>query len=282
MPTLIVIIEYTMEKLGLVLEGGGIKGAYQVGVMRALDEVGITYDGIVGTSIGAINGALYLDGGISKMLNVWEEIKANTIYELTDEEIDALHGINVAPAVLKVLLEKRLKTIDFLDASYKKSQTFFQGIVDEETIRKSGKDYGVVAFNITDMQPFEKMMTDIEDGRLIDYIIASGTFPIFPAKVIDGKKYIDGGVYDNMPVNLLASVGYEKMLVIRTNVASKPPRRRIKKDNLNLFYISPKDDLGPAMAFSENRAHKFMRDGYDDAKALLEGPLKEFLFGKDN
>ncbi len=271
-----------MQKLGLVLEGGGIKGAYQVGVMKAIDEIGVFYDGIVGTSIGAINGALYLDGGVNKMLQVWENIKTDTIYELTSEEIDALHGINVAPAVLKVVLEKRLKTIAFLGASYKKSQTFFQSIVNEETIRQSNKDYGVVAFNITDMQPFERMMSDIEDGRLIDYIIASGTFPIFPAKVIDGKKYIDGGVYDNMPINLLARAGYEKMLVIRTNVASKQPRRKIEKDNLNLFYVSPKEDLGPAMAFSEDRAHKFMQDGYDDAKALLQGPLKEFLFGNDN
>lgn len=271
-----------MQKLGLVLEGGGIKGAYQVGVMKALDEIGVFYDGVVGTSIGAINGALYLDGGLNKMLEVWENIKTNTIYELTDEEIDALHGLRVTPAILKVLHEKRLKAIELLEASYKKSQLFFQNIVNEDAIRNSGKDYGLVAFDISDMKPCETMMSGIEEGKLIDFIIASGTFPIFPPKVIDGKKYIDGGVYDNMPINLLARAGYEKMLVIRTNVASKQPRRKIEKDNLNLFYVSPKEDLGPAMAFSENRAHKFMQDGYSDAKALLEGPLKEFLFGNDN
>ena len=99
------------KKLGLVLEGGGVKGAYQVGAMKALDEIGVSFDGIAGTSIGAINGALYLDGGIDKMLKVWKEIKTNTIYELTDEEIEAIKGLNVTPAILKVLREKRLKTI---------------------------------------------------------------------------------------------------------------------------------------------------------------------------
>lgn len=271
-----------MDKLGLILEGGGIKGAYQVGAMKALDEIGVRYDGVAGTSIGAINGALYLDGGIDKMLDVWNNVKANTVYDLTDEEIDALHGLRVPPAVLKVVLEKRLKTIDFLDASYKRAQTFFQSIVNEDAIRRSGKDFGLVAFEISEMKPCEKMSSEIEMGKLIDYIIASGTFPIFPAKVIDGKKYIDGGVYDNMPINLLARVGYEKMLVIRTNVASKPPRRKIENENLKLFYIAPKEDLGAAMAFSATRAHNFMECGYNDTLELLDNGLKDFLFGKDN
>lgn len=47
------------------------------------------------------------------------------------------------------------------------------------------------------------MMDEIDEGKLVDYIIASATFPIFPPKIIDDKKYIDGGVYDNMPINLL-------------------------------------------------------------------------------
>ena len=269
------------KKLGLVLEGGGVKGAYQVGAMKALDELGVSYDGIVGTSIGAINGALYLDGGIDKMLDVWRKIKTNTIYELTDEEIQAIKGLNVTPAILKVLKEKRLKTIKMLVASYQKSQCFFENLVKETDIRNSGKDYGLVTFDISSMQPFEQMLEGIENGKLVDYIIASATFPIFPPKIIDGKKYIDGGVYDNMPVNLLARNGYEKILVIRTNPQSKQPKRKIEKDGLDLFYITPQEDLGFAMAFSAGRVHTFMTSGYADAKYCLENGLKEFLFGKD-
>lgn len=271
----------TKEKLGLVLEGGGVKGAYQVGAMKALDELGVSYDGIAGTSIGAINGALYLDGGIEKMFTVWKEIKTNTIYELTEEEIEAIKGMNVTPAILKVLKEKRLKTIKMLADSYQKSQNFFENLVSEDDIRSSGKEYGLVTFDISEMQPFEKMMGDIEDGKLVDYIIASATFPIFPPKVIDGKKYIDGGVYDNMPINLLARNGYNKILVIRTNIESKPPKRKIEKEGLDLFYITPQADLGLAMAFSSSKVHAFMTSGYADAQYCLENGLKEFLFGND-
>lgn len=269
-------------KLGLILEGGGVKGAYQVGAMKALDDLGVSYDGVAGTSIGAINGALYLDGGIKKMLDVWKKIKTNTIYELTDEEIEALKGLNVTPAILRVLKEKRFKTIKMLAASYQKSQCFFEDLVSEQNIRESGKDYGLVTFDISNMQPFEQMLDGIEDGKLVDFIIASATFPIFPPKIIDGKKYIDGGVYDNMPINLLARNGYEKILVIRTNVESKPPKRKIEKNGLDLFYISPKEDLGLAMAFSANRVHTFMTNGYAETKYYLENGLREFLFGNDN
>ncbi len=269
------------KKLGLVLEGGGVKGAYQVGAMKALDEIGVSFDGIAGTSIGAINGALYLDGGIDKMLDVWKEIKTNTIYELTDEEIEAIKGLNVTPAILKVLREKRLKTIKMLVASYQKSQSFFENLVNETDIRKSGKDFGLVTFDISNMQPFEQMLGGIKDGKLVDFIIASATFPIFPPKVIDGKKYIDGGVYDNMPINLLARNGYEKILVIRTNPQSKQPKRKIEKEGLDVFYITPQEDLGFAMAFSSGRVHTFMTSGYADAKYLLENGLRDFLFGND-
>ena len=81
-----------------------------------------------------------------------------------------------------------------------------------------------------------------------------------------------------MPVNLLTRHGYDKMLVIRTNVESKQPKRQVE-GNPNLFYIIPKEDLGPAMAFSKTRIHSYMQMGYDDTKELMQNGLSEFLLG---
>ena len=266
------------QKLGLVLEGGGVKGAYQIGALMAIRELMVDFDGVAGTSIGAINGAIYLEGGYSKLFDVWNEIKTNTVFDLSDEELAELNGLDLRPAILRILAEKKLNTFKMLESSYQKSQKFFETIVNEDDIRASGKDFGLVAINISDMQPFEKMMSEIDEGKRVDYIIASATFPIFPPKVIDEKKYIDGGVYDNMPVNLLTRHGYDKMLVIRTNVESKQPKRQVE-GNPNLFYIVPKEDLGPAMAFSKTRIHAYMQMGYDDTKELMENGLSEFLLG---
>ena len=267
------------QKLGLVLEGGGVKGAYQIGALMAVRELLVEFDGVVGTSIGAINGAIYLEGGYSKLFDVWNEIQTNTVFDLSDEETAALKGLDLKPAILRVMLEKKLGTFKMLESSYEKSQKFFETIVNEEDIRASGKDYGLVTFNISDMQPVEKMMDEIDEGKLVDYIIASATFPIFPPKIIDDKKYIDGGVYDNMPINLLVKNGYDKMLVIRTNVESKQPKRKVE-GNPYLFFIAPKEDLGPAMAFSSSRIHAYMQTGYDDAKELMDKGLREFLLAR--
>lgn len=267
------------QKLGLVLEGGGVKGAYQIGALMAVRELLVEFDGVVGTSIGAINGAIYLEGGYSKLFDVWNEIQTNTVFDLSDEETAALKGLDLKPAILRVMLEKKLGTFKMLESSYEKSQKFFETIVNEEDIRASGKDYGLVTFNISDMQPVEKMMDEIDEGKLVDYIIASATFPIFPPKIIDDKKYIDGGVYDNMPINLLVKNGYDKMLVIRTNVESKQPKRKVE-GNPDLFFIAHKEDLGPAMAFSSSRIHAYMQTGYDDAKELMDKGLREFLLAR--
>lgn len=267
------------QKLGLVLEGGGVKGAYQVGALLAIRELGVEFDGVTGTSIGAINGALYLEGGYDKLLDVWKQIKTNTVFALTDEEIESIHNLDMTPAIIKVLKEKRLKTIKMLEASYKQSQEFFENLVKEDDIRASQKDFGIVTFDISEFKPFEQMMSGIEQGKLVDYIIASATFPIFPPKEIGNSKYIDGGVYDNMPINLLARNGYDKMLVIRTNVMDKAPKRKIERGDIDLFFIAPSVDLGPAMAFSARRVHDFMQSGYDDAKRLMGEGLKEFLLG---
>lgn len=271
------------KKLGLILEGGGVKGAYQVGALMAIRELAIEFDGVAGTSIGAVNGALLLAGGYAHLFDVWNKINTNTIFDMSEEDINALKGLDVKPAMVKYVLENRLKkTIKMLEGSYEKSQEFFESVVDEEAIRASGKDYGLVAFNISDMEPFEHMMCDIPQGKLVDYIIASATFPIFPAKVIDGKKFIDGGVHNNMPINLLEGCGYKRILVIRTNPNEDRLFRRKIEENKDVFYIAPKVDLGSPMGFSHRRIHVFTEMGYEDTKELLDNGLKDFLLCKDN
>ena len=113
------------QKLGLVLEGGGVKGAYQIGALMAVRELLVEFDGVVGTSIGAINGAIYLEGGYSKLFDVWNEIQTNTVFDLSDEETAALKGLDLKPAILRVMLEKKLGTFKMLESSYEKSQKFF-------------------------------------------------------------------------------------------------------------------------------------------------------------
>jgi NTE family protein len=67
---------------GIVLEGGGARGAYQVGAWKALRELGIDYQGVAGTSVGALNGAMMVQGDFNKTLEVWSDITPSKVVNI--------------------------------------------------------------------------------------------------------------------------------------------------------------------------------------------------------
>lgn len=255
---------------GLVLEGGGVKGAYELGALIALYERGYSFGAVTGTSIGALNGAVLVSQGIADLERYWEETKDCPIFDFDSDTVANFRQKDFDLDRIIATGKKLLKARDIIRESYDKGLAFVRKNLDETAIRKSAIDFGLVAYNLTDMKAFEGMKKDIPEGKLVDYIIASACFPIFPPISIDGKKYIDGGVYDNLPVNLLARAGWAEMVVIRTHPLSKEPKRRMERTDLDITYIAPSDDLGRAMAFSPERIENLKQLGYRDAVAVLD------------
>ena len=267
-----------MEKIGLVLEGGGVKGAYQVGALRAIEEYGIHFDGVVGTSIGAVNGALYLEGGYKKMYDMWKTIDTDTIFPVDMQYLKNIKEKEIDLNTLVYVGKMALTVREILKKTHAQCSAFLAEHVSEADLRKSPLDYGCVAYDLSDRKPVEVMKEDVKDGELVDYIIASATFPGLPAKKIEHKKFIDGGVWDNMPVNLIARHGYKKILVIRTNLEEKQPKRKFEfGDDVEVRYIIPRVYLGKAMAFSHDKVISLMAKGYGDAIVALDNGLKDFL-----
>ncbi len=91
--------------------------------------------------------------------------------------------------------------------------------IDEDKIRNSGKDFGIVTVSLSDLKPLEVYIEDIpQGGKLIEYLMASAYLPVFKReKIIDGKIYIDGALYNNLPANLLVDKGYKNLIIVRTN-----------------------------------------------------------------
>lgn len=260
------------SKLGLVLEGGGAKGVYQVGALEALYEAGVSFDGAVGTSIGALNASTLVSDGLERLSEIWDEVTFSTVFDIDENWLSKYKKKDFDLDMMSYAGKKLHNIREVISDSYVRSEKFIYDRLDENKIRASSMDFGLVTYNITDMCPVEVMKQEIPKGELVDYIIASATFPIFPPKQIGGKKYIDGGVYDNMPVNLLARNGYKKMIAIRTNVQSKPPKRPIV-EGIDVVYITPKTDLGLAMAFNETKFGQMRKQGYDDAMRLLDAGI---------
>ncbi len=265
------------QKIGLILEGGGAKGAYQAGALEALNELGINFDGVAGTSVGALNGSLFVQGGFELVDEVWNELTFTVIFNIDDEMISKFKKKDFDLDMMFYAGKKLASMREVIKTSYDQASDYLARKFDEKKIRQSKSDYGFVTFNMTDMLPYEAMKQDVPKGQLLDYVIASATYPVFPPKIIDDKKFIDGGVYDNMPINLLARQGYKKMLVIRTNTMEKKPKRKNEFDDLDLFFVAPKRDLGLAMQFTEQKMTNMRMLGYSDCKKALSNGLKEFL-----
>ena len=259
------------KSVGLVLEGGGVKGAYELGALIALTEKGYSFHAVTGTSIGALNGAVMASQGIEKLAEYWEEAKYCPVFDFDDDMVARFRQKDFDLDLIIATGKKLLSAREIIRQSYEHTLKFVYDRLKEDEIRSSAIDFGCVTYNISDMEPFEAMKKDIPEGKLIDYIVASACFPIFPPKQIDGKKFIDGGVYDNMPINLLARTGCRKMIVVRTNPVSKQPKRRIEQPDLDIFYITPSANLGRAMAFSPERIENLKQLGYADAaRAIAE------------
>ncbi|WP_077368960.1 patatin-like phospholipase family protein [Anaerosalibacter sp. Marseille-P3206] len=265
---------------GLVLEGGGAKGAYHIGAYKAIMEMGIEIGGIAGTSVGALNGAMLVQGGYEKAVELWSNMTYSRVIAASDEEIEKIKKGKLGKEDIKNLAGKVKSVLDDKGLDITPLRELLNEVIDEEKVRESRKDFAIVTVSLTDLKPLELYIEDIPEGKLIDYIIASANFPAFKSEKIDGKKFIDGGLYNNLPINLLSHKGYKDIIAVRTHGPGR--LKKIDDKGLNVIYISPVDDLGKTLEFESQTAIRDMELGYYDGLKALRGlkGYKYYIEGK--
>ena len=228
---------------GLALGGGGARGAYEAGVLKALEELNIEVGAITGTSIGAINAAGYLSAGIGTVEEVWRLIDKDSIIDVNAES-----------------LIDSLKNGGF---DYEKPFSMLREYLDESSIRNNPIDFGIVTVNLTDRDPVVVFKEDIPEGKIIEYVLASANHPVLKRFEIDGDKYMDGGIYDNLPIEPLIRKGYRDIIVVDLY-----NRRRFIKpiSTVAIIDISSKEGLGSALVADPANIEKNMRLGYLDTQ----------------
>ena len=256
-----------MEKIGLVLEGGGSKGAYQVGVLKALLENGYRFDAVTGTSIGALNGAILAQEGLDTLEEFWREVKISSIFDVSEEIAEKLeNGVSRNVMVYILLQVRNLKK--FIDVNGEKMESYIKKRLDPVKLKNADMKVGCVTFCVSKMQPVEKFVEDMEEEYITDYFVASATYPLYGFYKFNGERYFDGGIWDNCPVNLMASKGYKNIIAIRTN--DKPRKRKILYDDLNVTYITPSEDLGSMIDFFQHKIEKMKILGYYDGLRFVK------------
>ncbi|WP_461248143.1 patatin-like phospholipase family protein [Treponema sp. R6D11] len=268
--------------IGLVFCGGGGKGAYQIGVWQALREY--NFDEFIGatsgTSVGALNAALFCAKDLNKALKVWQSINPQEVLAL-DYNIDLADGVFANIALGKLVkssidAEKISKSKIEFYATATKLGNIATKLRTTNTSNKLVEGLASVAF-IKSLKADAKCeyfhVNNVPLDKIPKILLASAAIPIvFPAVEIDGCEYVDGGVKDNMPIKPLYDIGYKKFIVIcLEEVGFLPflPYRDAKAVYLNLGEKSKKACLIDTLNFTSKTAHEFIQKGYKDTVAKM-------------
>ncbi|HEY8363402.1 MAG TPA: patatin-like phospholipase family protein [Tissierellaceae bacterium] len=254
---------------GLVLEGGGARGSYHIGVYKALMEEGIEIKGVVGTSVGALNGAMIVQGDYDKCYELWNKITYSMVVDVNDEDIEKIIQLKLGREDLRFIKEKIKEFIGHKGFDITPLKKLLDEYIDEEKIRNSGMDFGIVTVNLTDFKPLYMFIEDIPKGELTQYLLASAYLPFFKSEKLGGKRFIDGGFYDNLPYRMLLKKGYRDLILVRTHAMGIT--RRIRMPNTNAIIISPSGDLGKSIEYDSKRARKNIKMGYYDGLKAIRG-----------
>lgn len=244
------------KEYGLVLAGGGTKGAFQVGVWKALKELKINIKAIVGTSIGALNGALFLQDDLDTTIKMYENIKINNVMKIkgikSNKNIFDLSNIfNLAADFTKQ------KGIDNTPL-----RKMIKQYIDMDKLYNSDIDFGLVTYAVKNRSPLQKFKNEIPKEQMIDYLLASACFPIFKPQNINGEAYFDGGLYDKAPSNMLIEKGYKN--IILADVAGVGICQKSINKNVYIKVISSSEDLGGTFEFNHERIINNIKLGYLD------------------
>ena len=247
----------------IVLSGGGAKGSYELGVWKALRRLRIKYDIVTGTSIGALNGLLMAQKQYYRCFTLWNNIDFNQIY-------DDFDATNMYKSYMNKLVKGGIDT--------NKIATLIDNFYNPNKLYNSKIKFGVVSVNLTDGKVKYSTTENTKPEKLSKYILASATcFPFFKPLEIDNKMYVDGGYYDNLPINLAIDLGATEIIAVDLRAIGL--RKKAKDKNIKITYISPNGKLDSFLNFEKNATKKMFKLGYNDAMKVfdkLEGNVYTF------
>lgn len=258
------------DKYALALEGGGARGAYEIGVWDALEEEGIDIVAVSGTSVGAINGAMVAQNELELSKKLWKELTYSQV-------------MNVDDGMMRKLIRGKLTELDLgqtfstlkdvlINGGFDVSplMELFDRVMDEDKVRNSPREFYIVTVSLTDLKELEIRARDLKDGELHDMLLASAYLPVFKSRKLGGKRYVDGGFADNLPIHALTSNGYKEIIAVELNSVGVDRKFRMP-DDVAVFTVKPTTDVGKLLDFNPEQAEINLKIGYYDAKRMMYG-----------
>jgi len=252
---------FVPSETALVLGGGGAKGAYEIGVIDALEELGICASSAYGTSIGALNAAMYAQDRMDEARALWDSLRLSDV--VTPQSMELAEEA-------EAIFSRPDKLLDFLsrNAQHRGIDTapmmdVIRAHIDEDRLRRSTTRFGLVVTRFPSLSMLEKRLEDMAPGSVCDFLLAScSCFPAMPMKQIGGERYLDGGFCDNVPVETAIRAGAKRIIAVdigRSRAHTRYDRRP------NITYIRTSWPLGGLLAFDPERSRRNRAIGRLDA-----------------
>ena len=260
------------KEYGIVLEGGGAKGAYQVGAWAALLEAGIKIKGIAGTSVGALNGALMCMDDLREAEKLWDNISWSQVMDIDDTLIEQWKARDFSSLSLHELLAEGKRILKDRGLDITPLKQLIERTIDEDKIFQSDKEFFVSTISLSDRKPLIVNMKEVAEGEMKDMLLASAYLPGFKRERLGGKLYADGGGANNVPVDVLAARGYKDVIVIRIyGLGYDTEKSFVIPEDVSLYHIAPRQNLGGILEFDKKKTRRNRKLGYLDGKRLLYG-----------
>lgn len=252
----------SQQQYGLVLSGGGAKGAFEMGVWKALRECDYSLGAVIGTSVGALNAAMIAQDDYEIALEFWSNLTINQVLDL-NKKMTNTYVEQWSKESFDVFRNGFITALfsDGLDISPLRHN--LTQLVSEEAIRNSSIRFGLVTVDITSLKPRQLMIENIPEGQLIDYLLASAALPIFQKQEIDGKTYLDGGFFDNVPINFMLEQNFNQ--IISVEFPAPGMRKWVRDKNAEIITINNSEYLGGIMNFDSRQIEQNIQLGYLDA-----------------
>lgn len=267
-----------MDKLGIVLDGGGGRGAYQIGVWKYLKESKLynSISAISGTSVGGLNSCLFALDEYNLAETIWTQKIQDKILSIDIDikeicsKIALQFGIqNFVPGASIISFFTMLSTRGYF------SRKGLIEIIDEyvDLNELSKMEFPIYA-TCVELPLFETRyfkLNGYDTETIKKILLATSAIPIiFPKEEIEGKYYYDGGIKDNSPITPLYEEGCTDIIVIHLKADEILKDRR---EGVNIYEICPQEDLGNffkgTLDFSTEGAYRRIEQGYRDAKEIL-------------
>lgn len=289
-----------MNGIGLVFAGGGGKGAYQIGVWKYLREAGLdkTVCAVSGTSVGALNAALFATGDLERAEKIWRNIKPELILSpdsysvddvtrwLSESGIESV-GRRLPPAysLAPTITEKMRQSAPF---SREGLLHLMREGVDFSAIQSAAIPCYATCLTTPGLRVrrFDLRECSPEDAQTI--LLASSAIPVvFDNVKFQGKTYCDGGVPfvgDNTPVAPVAELGVRYIIVV--HLTRDVLINHAKYPDSKLIEITPREDLGGlrsgTLDFTADGAARRIAQGYEDTKKALGGFVDAAMIHRQN